>query len=71
MNHFRAALALAVALALAAWGFGRPHHPHFWWEVIPPLWGLLGFAGGWLLVLGAKALAKAWLERDEGYYDDR
>jgi hypothetical protein len=71
MSSFRIGLALAVALVLAAFVFGRPHHPHFWWDDLPAVWALLGYAGAWVLVVAAKALAKHWLERDEDYYDDR
>lgn len=71
MTTFRTAVALSFVLALLALLFGRPHHPHFWWDALPPVWALIGYAGGWLLVVGAKALARHWLERDEAYYDDR
>jgi hypothetical protein len=65
-----AVLAFSALLLLAAVLFGRPHHPHFRWERVPGVWALIGFAGCWLLVLFAKALAKRVLERDEDYYGD-
>jgi hypothetical protein len=62
---------LALALLLGAGLlFGRPASPHFAWERIPGLFALLGFVDTWLLVLGAKALGRLWLERDEKYYGD-
>jgi hypothetical protein len=68
---YRTAVTLCLALALLSLVFGRPHHPHFWWDALPPVWALIGYAGAWLLVVGAKTLAARWLERPEAADDDR
>jgi len=70
MSRFRIAVALSFALVILAALFGRPHHPHFVWDYVPAFYALLGYAGCWLLVVGAKTLAQHWVERKEGYYDE-
>lgn len=65
----RLLLPAAVLLAAVAAVFGRPHHPHFWWEAIPAVFAALGFAGAVLLIVFAKAFGR-WLERAESYYDE-
>jgi hypothetical protein len=70
MNQSRVVAAAAAVLVILAAIFGRSHHPHFFWDYIPGFSALLGYGGCWLLVVGAKALGKRWLERDEDYYHD-
>jgi hypothetical protein len=70
MNQSRLLAAIGVTLVFLSAIFGRSHHPHFFWDYIPAFSALLGYAGCWLLVVGAKTLGKRWLEHDEGYYDD-
>lgn len=60
----------AVTLVILAVLFGRSHHPHFVWDYIPAFSAILGYGGCWLLVVGAKALGKGWLERGEDYYNE-
>jgi hypothetical protein len=60
----------AVALLLVVDAlFGRPEHPHAWFESIPFFWVFLGFGGTWLLVLAAKSVLARWFARPSGYYD--
>ena len=61
--------ALLIGLFLASVVFGRPPHPHFWWDYIPGFQAILGFGGSWLLVLLAKSAAARRLERRDDYYD--
>lgn len=70
MNRFRMAVAAAFVLVILSALFGRSYHPHFVWDYIPGFYALLGYAGCWLLVVGAKTLGKQWLERGEDYYDE-
>jgi hypothetical protein len=65
----RVIIAAAVIVAVADAIFGRPHHPHFWWEAIPGVFAILGFAGAWLLIIIAKTIGRR-LERSESYYDE-
>ena len=68
MTQQRVAVGTIALLALAVL-FGRSPHPHFWWDYIPAFHAVLGYAGCWLLVVGAKGLGKRLLERREDYYD--
>jgi hypothetical protein len=45
-------------------------HPVFWWHVLPAFDLVFGVAGGLGLILAAKWLGHAWLERPEDYYGD-
>jgi hypothetical protein len=70
MNQSRVVAGAAIVLVILSALFGRTHHPHFFWDYIPGFFALFGYAGGWLLVAGAKTLGKRWVERGEDYYDD-
>ena len=43
-------------------------HAYFWWHNVPALDVLYGLLGCLALVLGAKWLGHAWLQRDADYY---
>jgi hypothetical protein len=62
-------LAVAAGLDLL---FYHHIHIHFWWHRIPAFEVLYGLLGCLVLVLGAKWLGHAWLQRDADYYrEDR
>ena len=69
MNRSRLIAAGILVLVILSAVFGQSYHPSFFWDYIPGFGALLGYAGCWLLVVGAKALGEHWLERDEDYYD--
>ncbi len=43
-------------------------HTHFGWESLPGMYGIIGFAAFFGIVLAGKQLRKI-LKRDEDYYD--
>ena len=45
-------------------------HPVFWWQATPVFDFVYGIAGCLALVLGAKWLGRAWLQRDHLYADE-
>jgi hypothetical protein len=49
-----------------------PHHGHpvFWWQATPVFDFVYGTVGCFALVLGAKWLGHAWLQRDHLYTDE-
>ena len=44
-------------------------HGHNFWHTMPGFDILMGFVGGWALILFAKKLLGPLLQRDEDYYD--
>ncbi len=51
--------------------FSDPAYGYYFWSRIPG-WDLLfGFVGCLVLIFGAKALGKYFLQRPEDYYDQR
>jgi hypothetical protein len=61
---------LVVVVSMVLELLYRHHaHPVFWWHLVPAFDLLYGGAGAVGLVLVAKWLAHAWLERPEDYYD--
>lgn len=49
--------------------FGQPNpHPHLW-DKIPLFYAMYGFVGCAVIILLAKALGKAILQKSEDYYD--
>ena len=50
--------------------FYRHGHPYFWWHAVPLFDLVLGFVGCVLLVVVAKGIGHACLQRDEPYYGD-
>jgi hypothetical protein len=62
--------ALALGSVLLDLATGHPAHGASWWHRTPGfdlVYGLLGCA---VIVVASKALGKAWLQRDERYYED-
>ena len=64
------AIAAFVFVLLLGVVFGRPEHPHFFWEAIPGFYALFGFAGAGLMILVFRRLGEAWLQRDQNYYEE-
>ncbi len=48
--------------------FAHPHG-HYIWHTIPGADIVIGFVGGWILILFAKRVLAPLLQRDENYYD--
>jgi len=48
--------------------FAHPHG-HEIWHTLPGADIIIGFIGGWILILFAKKLLAPLLQRDEDYYD--
>ncbi len=67
----RALAALLVGSAVVA-GLDLLAHPHGddWWHHWPGFDLVYGFVGCVAIVIGSKALGKAWLQRPEGSYED-
>lgn len=60
-------IVLAASVAVEAL-FAQPHH-HNLWNVVPGFDLLLGFGGGWLLILAAKKGIGPLIQRREDYYN--
>lgn len=65
-----ALLIIAAVIALAA-GFATPHDTAHdqWWNSVPAFFALFGFGGCLLIIVFAKSLGKALLQKREDYYD--
>ena len=48
--------------------FAHPHG-HEIWHTLPGADIIIGFIGGWILILFAKKILAPLLQRDEDYYD--
>lgn len=48
--------------------FAHPHY-HMLWNTVPGFDLIIGFAGGWALILLAKVVMAKILQRDEAYYE--
>ena len=72
MNRIGLVLVAAViAVSVALEILYRHHaHPEFWWQATPVFDFVYGTAGCLALVLGAKWLGHAWLQRDNIYTDE-
>ena len=71
MNGRRWAFIIIVAAISLAAGFAAPHDAAHdqWWNSVPAFFALFGFGGCLLLIVFAKALGKALLQKREDYYD--
>lgn len=63
------ALGLTAAASVALQVLAPHGEGGHWWDAIPGVYAVGAFAGGTLLVLGAKGLGKHLLQRPQGYYD--
>lgn len=62
-------LGLVTVASLILQYFGPPHpHPHAW-DAIPLFYCFFGFVGCILIIVVSKALGKAWLQKEEDYYE--
>lgn len=62
---------VAGAFFLGLQLFGPEHpYPHAW-DRIPGFYAVYGFLGCILIIVVAKGLGKAWLQKREDYYDER
>lgn len=48
--------------------WAHPHH-HMIWNTVPGFDLLIGFAGGWALIILAKKIMAGILQKEEDYYD--
>lgn len=62
-------IAIVVAISVAVEVMFAHPHGHSWWHVTPGADILMGFFGGWLLILFAKKFLGPKLQRKEDYYD--
>ena len=62
-------IAIVVAASVAAEAMFAHPHGHNWWHTMPGADILMGFIGGWGLILFAKQILAPLLQRDEDYYD--
>lgn len=62
-------IAIVVAASVAAEAMFAHPHGHNWWHTMPGADILMGFIGGWVLILFAKQILAPLLQRDEDYYD--
>lgn len=72
MNGRRWALSvIVVAVISLAAGFATPHDAAHdqWWNLVPAFFALFGLGGCLLIIVFAKALGKALLQKKEDYYD--
>ena len=71
MNGRRWVLLVIVAVISLAAGFSAPHDAAHdqWWNRVPAFFALFGLVGCLLIIVFAKALGKALLQKKEGYYD--
>lgn len=61
------ALITLGTVLLSIFGKGNPH-PHAW-DRIPLFYAGFGFVGCVLIIFVSKALGKAFLQKDESYYE--
>lgn len=60
---------IIVAISVVAEVLWAHPHGHMPWHIMPGADILMGFVGGWLLILFAKKILAPLLQRDENYYD--
>jgi hypothetical protein len=61
---------MVVLLAILDTVFRHEGHAVFWWHHIPGFDFLYGVTGCLGLIMAAKWLGHAWLERPEDYYEN-
>lgn len=62
-------IAIAVAISVVVEILMAHPHGHNFWHVTPGFDILMGFFGGWILILFAKKILGPVLQREENYYD--
>lgn len=62
-------IAVVVAISVVVEILFAHPHGHSLWHVIPGADIVLGFVGGWILILLSKRVIGPLLQRDEDYYD--
>ncbi len=70
MTVARGTLIAAAAAAPVALDFLAHPHGETWWYHVPGFDFVYGFLGCVAIVVGAKVLGKAWLQRRERFYED-
>ena len=73
LNRKKVYIILAAIMALMViievlWA--HPHH-HMIWNTVPGFDLIIGFAGGWALIILAKIIMAKLLQREENYYDEK
>jgi hypothetical protein len=62
-------IAIVVAASVVVEALFAHPHGHNFWHTTPGFDIVMGFVGGWVLILFAKQLLGPLLQRDEDYYD--
>ena len=62
-------IAICVIAAVTEIFFADPHYSNIW-NTLPGADLLVGFGGGWLLILLSKKIIAGLFQRREDYYDD-
>lgn len=62
-------IAIVVAVSVVAEILFAHPHGHNLWHTMPGFDIIMGFVGGWILILFAKQILAPLLQRNEDYYD--
>ncbi len=62
-------IAIIVAASVVVEALFAHPHGHNFWHTMPGFDIIMGFVGGWALILFAKQILAPLLQRDEDYYD--
>lgn len=62
-------IAVVVAVSVVVEFLYAHPHGHNIWHTVPGADILMGFVGGWILILFAKKVLGPLLQREEDYYD--
>lgn len=62
-------IAIVVAVSVVAEILFAHPHGHNLWHTMPGFDIIMGFVGGWVLILFAKQVLAPLLQRNEDYYD--
>jgi hypothetical protein len=65
-----AVVAVSLLLEIAVPAHHGPGWRDVWFHHVPGFYGVVGFAGCWLLVKVSKTLGKLWLQRPEDHYGE-
>ena len=64
-------LPLAVVALLLEWILPIHHHSERWWNHVPGFYALYGFISCVAIIVVSKKLGKLFIQKKEGYYDER